>query len=113
LSAPQWFIAYPRDFEPRWIHVVTAKRKVKIWTDAARDTRILAAVLWTGEWWLYTITVSHQLGDQFLSREDDLIGILELLAIPLALHTFQSEVSGTEALCFGVNDVVLESLIKG
>jgi hypothetical protein len=114
LSAAQWFIAYLRDFEPRRINAVTARRKVKIWTDAAGVTRRLAAVLWTGERWLYTVyTVSQQLWDQFLPREDDQIGMQELLAVPLALHTFQSEVSGTEALCFGDNDGVVASLIKG
>ena len=103
-----------QDFEPRRTFAITRRNKVKLWTDAAGATRRLAAVLWTGNQWLYTIyTVSQQLWDQFLPREDNQIGIQELLAVPLALHTFYDEMYGTEALCFGDNDGVVASLIRG
>jgi hypothetical protein len=114
VSAAQWFIAYLRDFEPRRFVAGRRRRQIRLWTDAAGASRRLAAVLWTGECWYYTVyTVPQTLWDQFLPREDNQIGMQELLAFPLAVLTFADLLEDTLGICFIHNDGVLSSLLKG
>ena len=49
----------------------------------------------------------------FLARDDDQIGMQELLAIPLAFETFSSEVRNTLSIIFIDNNGVLGGLIRG
>ena len=60
-----------------------AKCKAWVWADAAGVTRQLAAVVFDGVHWFYTMYVVPQsVWVQFLPRADNQIGMQELLAVP-------------------------------
>ena len=64
-------------------------RKVVIsWTDAASITRVLSAVFFDGDTYEYTrIVAPDQIMTDLVQRNDGMIGILEPLAVLLALET--------------------------
>ena len=81
-------IIMPRQVTPASLH----HRRVNAWTDAAGATRWLAAVIRADDKWFNTrVQVPSHVWAQFLPREDEQIGMQELLAIPLLLCTFQHE----------------------
>ena len=66
------------------------RRHAQAWTDAARASRWLAAVVHVEGRFFWTRTrVPEEIWAQFLPREDEQIGGQELMAVPLLLATFK------------------------
>ena len=83
-AADWWLQCLP--MSPKFVHrAVSASRPtVRTWTDAAGASRWLAAVAWTGSRWLWTrLRVPDAVWAQLLPRNDEHIGMQELLAVPL------------------------------
>ena len=75
---------------------------------------MLAAVLWVDGWFAYTCTqVPQAMWAQFLDRKDHQIGGQEMLAVVLALGTFELQIREALVLLFVDNDGVRESLMRG
>ena len=87
---------------------------VRLWTDAAGVSRMLAAVVCVDGCWHYTCDkVPEKVWRLLLSRRDNQIGLQELLALPLALGTFAPLLENKLVTAFIDNDGVLGSVLHG
>jgi hypothetical protein len=90
------------------------REHVRLWTDASGADRWLAGVLETqGRWYWTNYRVPDELWDLFNERNDDQIGMQELLAIPLAYETFKGLMRGKLATIYIDNVGAMSCLIKG
>ena len=90
------------------------RRHLVCYTDASGVDRMLAAVVYDGISWYFARTkVSEEVMGQLLQRNDNQIGVLEMLAVALLFWTFPVLLSGSAATIFIDNDGVLYSLLKG
>ena len=88
--------------------------QVRLWTDAAGESRMIAAVMEIAGKWYYTyMKVPDDVWDQFLQRNDHQIGVQEMLAVVLAVYTFHSWLLESRITNFIDNNGVLMSIIKG
>ena len=114
VAACWWWISYLQLRPPSLFSAVKKRKHSIIWTDAAGASRWIAAVVFVDNRWLWTrMIVPQSVWDCFLARNDDQIGMQELLAIPLAFETFASEVKDTLSTLFVDNNGVLGGLIRG
>ena len=114
VAACWWWISYLNLRPPSLFSAIKKRRHSIIWTDAAGASRWIAAVLFVDNQWLWTrMIVPESVWECFLARNDDQIGMQELLAIPLAFETFSSLVEGTLSTIFIDNNGVLGGLIRG
>ena len=114
MCACLWWISY-LELCPPSLFLATHRRKHSIiWTDAAGASRWIAAVCFVNDTWLWTrMIVPEDVWECFLTRNDDQIGMQELLAIPLALETFSNEIEGSLCSLYIDNNGVLGGLIRG
>jgi hypothetical protein len=89
-------------------------RVVQAWTDAAGESRMIAAVVRVEDNFFFTnIRVPDFLWSQFLPRKDHYIGLQEALAVTLAVTTFASTFAGSLLTLYIDNDGVLANFIGG
>lgn len=92
----------------------TVRPCIWAWTDASWELNAVAAVVYSQGAWQYAYFVVHeQLKQQWLTKADNHIGVLEIVAVVLLLSTFSEELKGTAVFIFTDNDSVLGSLLKG
>ena len=114
IAACKWWIAYLELRPPSVFSAMRRRKQSIIWTDAAGASRWIAAVIFIDKKWFWTrMIVPENVWNCFLARDDDQIGMQELLAIPLAFETFSSLVQGTLCTIFVDNNGVLGGLIRG
>ena len=90
------------------------RRHVNCWTDASGEARWLAAVVHADGMWLWTrVQVPQVLWDQLIPREDHQIGLQELFAVVLAVHTFRPQLEKCLLSVAVDNQGVLHSVIQG
>ena len=113
--ASNWWVQYLVS-KPKAEYPLSGKRNhVLAWTDAAGESRWLAAVVYIqGRGYLYTrMRVPDAVWAQLLPREDHQIGMQELLAVPLLLATFAGELEKSLLTVAIDNQGVLLGLIGG
>jgi len=90
------------------------RQKVTTWSDASGKDRWLAVVVCVDGRYLWTrCQIQQDLIDVFIPREDNYIGLLELLAPILAWATFRAELQGRLWSAFIDNQGVVHNLFKG
>ena len=114
-QAADWWQQYLRA-EPVMSHLADSagKKHVNCWTDASGEARWLAAVIHDGSrWWWARVQVPEYIWNQLLPRGDHQIGLQELLAIVLAIHTFPAQVTRSLLSIAVDNQGVLHSVLQG
>ena len=99
----------------RWFtpESAVARRHVLAWTDAAGDTRFIAAVILSGGAFQYSrYRVPDEMFETFIPRDDAYIGVLEMLAVWLLVQTFGHELAGAKLSLFVDNQGCLYSIIR-
>ena len=90
------------------------RQHIKMWSDASGESRRLAALVQIRDEFFYTaLTVPSVVWDSLIPREDNQIGLQELMAVLLGTSTFKEEVQGAKLSSWIDNDGVLLSLLKG
>ena len=79
-----------------WLSPTRTRPTVHAYTDASGADRWLAAYLRDEEqqWWWTRVQVPEKVWELFFDREDNEIGVPELLAIALLLHIFSDKLDG-------------------
>ena len=114
-QAARWWIHYLEARPPAYRSIDDQHREqVQLWTDAAGESRGLAAVLRVGSSFWYTYTkLPEAIWDLLIPRGDHQIGVQETLAVVLALGTFQGALRGKLVLSFIDNDGVRANIQSG
>ena len=117
LNATTWFMAYlsmaASGQGARRMRPGQVLPHVRMWTDAAGESRMIAAVIEIhGEWHYTYMKVPQSLWDQLLPRGDHQIGVQEMLAIVLGLNTFESWMQHSRLTNYIDNDGVLLGVLK-
>lgn len=98
-----WWEAYTTSSALRWIRLSTARRSIRIYSDAFGAVRLVAVAIRlrdgegpdTDKWFWIRLQLSEGIWDFFLDREDLKIGIQELVALCPAVQTFAEWVRGS------------------
>jgi len=113
-AACSWWRKFLELRPPSLFNVGGLRTHTRIWTDAAGASRWIAAVMCFESKFFWTrMLVPPCVWDCFLVRQDNQIGMQELLAVPLALETFKFWLKGTLATIYIDNNGVLGGLIRG
>jgi len=89
------------------------RRHLVTWTDAAGATRDIAAVLWDGASYFFTVFhIPPVLWNQLLPRKDNQIQFAELAGVLLAWGTFRMQLHGNYWSTFQDNQAVERALLK-
>ena len=97
-----------------WTSVDEKRPHIRSWSDASGVDRMVAVLVLLDDEWHYTVAEvpMSSLGD-FLQRNDNFIGVLELLAPVLALGTWGDKMADTLWTAWIDNQGVLHSLLRG
>ena len=113
--AGEWFMQY-LECSPTSIRTCpdAARTRVVTWSDAAGESKWVAAVLWHKQQLFFTrMQTPTQLWELLLDRGDHQIQFQELLGILLVWGTFCHVLKGAAWLAFVDNNTVLHALLKG
>lgn len=114
-SSAAWFLKY-LSFCPTSVRTLAPKSRTKVvtWSDAAGESRWVAAVVFhNGSFWWTRIRTPHEVWCALLPRNDAQIQFQELLGVLLTWGTFSSLLHGALWVAFVDNDSVLHCLTKG
>ena len=113
--AGQWFMQY-LECCPTSIRTCpdAARTQVVTWSDAAGESKWVAAVIWHNQQFLFTrMQTPAQLWKLLLDRGDHQIQFQEVLGLLLAWGTFCPLLKGAAWLAFVDNNTVLHALLTG
>ena len=109
-----WWMAYLDVRPATQVSSTVSKRHVVGWCDAAGASRWLGAVVYANGLFFYARCITPGfIWDQLLEREDNQIGVQEMLGVLLLLESFSELLQGALLTLYIDNDGVLGSCIKG
>ena len=93
---------------------VSSRPHIISWGDACGENRLVSVVLVVENrmWWTVWYP-PEEVVETFIPRKDCQIQMLEMLAIALAIGTFQDCLKGSLWNCFTDNDSVLGTILSG
>ena len=97
-----------------WLSPARTRPTVHAYTDASGADRWLAAYLRDEElqWWWTRVQVPERVWELFFDREDNRMGVPELLAIALLLQTFSDKFDGKALFAWCDNFGVVGAIKK-
>eukprot|EP00971_Amphidinium_carterae_P331919 6465766-Amphidinium_carterae.1 len=111
----RWWLQY-LSLRPLAIRLkgITVRPTVYMWTDAAGESRWLAAVVYAGGKYYWTRMLTPDVTwNMLLPRMDNQIGFQEFLAVLLGLESFQDILTGTLLTCYIDNEGVRSAMHRG
>ena len=113
--ALQWWDEWLQKPATLWISPTRARPTVHAYTDASGADRWLAAYFRDEnlEWWWTRTQVPENIWRLFFDREDNKIGVQELLAIALLLETFPDKIEGRAMFAWCDNFGVVGAIKNG
>ena len=110
----RWWRAFLLQQPVLWRGVATRRPHVVTWCDAAGKTRMAGAIVFINERWYWTRWLVPQwMVDQFCPREDNYIGLLELVGVVLTWSTFKTAIAGSFWTAYCDNSGVVHGCANG
>ena len=113
-AACSWWVEFLTVRPAAWRAGAASRPTAHLWTDAAGESRWLAAVVRANGAWFWTRSrVPPEVWAQFTPGGDAQIGMQELLAVALGYYTFSDMLAGLHVFSFIDNTAVLFNLLHG
>ena len=94
----EWWLSFLSQETIVWRSTSLDERQhIRMWSDASGESRRLAALVQIRDEFFYTaLTMPSVVWDSLIPRDDNQIGLQELMAVLLGTSTFKEEVQGAK-----------------